>query len=221
MIQKFEINESTFNGYLSLPISGKGNGLLLFHGWWGLNDFILQTCDRLAQAGFVALAPDYYRGKTAETIERAKALKKNFDRKSTNKLVALAADFLVSQSALSSPRIGSLGFSLGASFAIEAARRTSQFVNAVVLFYGTGGGKFDKTGAAFMGHFTENDDWGVHPKKINALADRIRAANQEAKFYTYPNTEHWFVETDRPEYDQTASELAWQRTIEFLQDQLA
>jgi carboxymethylenebutenolidase len=91
----------------------------------------------------------------------------------------------------------------------------------VVLFYGTGGGKFDKTGAAFMGHFTENDDWGVHPKKINALADRIRAANQEAKFYTYPNTEHWFVETDRPEYDQTASELAWQRTIEFLQDQLA
>jgi carboxymethylenebutenolidase len=58
IIQKFEINESTFIGYLALPISRKGIGVLVFHGWWGLNDFICQTCDRLAQAGFVALAPD-------------------------------------------------------------------------------------------------------------------------------------------------------------------
>lgn len=221
MIQEFEVNRSTFSGYLKLPISGTGIGVLVFHGWWGLNDFILHTCDQLAQVGFVALAPDYYRGKTAETIEEAKALKQNLDRKAANKLVALAADFLVSQSALSSPRIGSLGFSLGGSLAIEAARRRNQLVKAVVLFYGTGGGKFDKTEVAFMGHFAENDDWGVHPKKINALANRIRSAKQDAKFYTYPNTEHWFAETNRPEYDRIASELAWQRTIEFLQDQLA
>jgi hypothetical protein len=58
----------------------------------------------------------------------------------------------------------------------------------VVLFYGNGGGKFDKTAAAFMGHLAENDDWGAHPRKVNALADRIRAAKQEVKFYTSPNT---------------------------------
>ena len=65
MIQTFEVNGRAFSGYLSIPITGKGIGVLVFHGWWGLNDFILQTCDQLAQAGFVALAPDCYRGETA------------------------------------------------------------------------------------------------------------------------------------------------------------
>lgn len=33
MIKEFEVNESTFNGYLSIPITGKGIGVLEFHGW--------------------------------------------------------------------------------------------------------------------------------------------------------------------------------------------
>lgn len=66
-----------------------------------------------------------------------------------------------------------LGFSLGVIFAIEAAWRRNQFVKALVLFYGTGGGKFNKTTATFMGHFAENDDWGAHTRKVNALEDRI------------------------------------------------
>jgi len=111
MIQEFEVNGSIFNGYLALPFSGKGIDVLVIHGWRGLSDFICQTCDRLAQAGFVSLAPDYYNRKTAKTIEGAKALNQNFDCKAANKLVGLAADFLISQSVLSSPRIGSLSFS--------------------------------------------------------------------------------------------------------------
>ena len=86
----------------------------------------------------------------------------------------------------------------------------------MVLFYGTGGGKFDKTATTFVGHFAENEDWGAHTRKVNALADRIRAVKQEVKFYTYPNTKHRFGETDRPEFDPDASELAWERAIKFL-----
>ena len=79
---------------------------------------------------------------------------------------------------------------------------------------------FNKTAASFMGHFAENDEWGAHSSKINALADRIRSTKQNLKFYTYPNTKHWFFETDRPEYDQNASQIAWERTINFLQEEL-
>jgi dienelactone hydrolase len=72
--------------------------------------------------------------------------------------VAIATDTLIAQSKYEISIIGALGFSLGASFAIEAARRRSALVKAIVIFYGSGGGKFNKTAASFMGHFAENDE---------------------------------------------------------------
>jgi carboxymethylenebutenolidase len=221
MSQEFHIGNGTFNGYLALPSKSTQCGVIVFHAWWGLNNFMTNICDRVAESGFVTLAPDYYGGEIANTIDEAKDLRKNLDRKNTNKLVAAASDFLGNQSKFQIEKIGAIGFSLGASFAIEAARRRSEIIKAVVLFYGSGGGKFDKTNASFLGHFAENDGWGAHSKKIKALAERIESANQKVQFFTYPNTKHWFFETDRPEYDQNASEKAWERTIAFLKDKLS
>jgi carboxymethylenebutenolidase len=220
MRQKFEHDGNSFEGFLALPESGNGRGLLVFHAWWGLNPFIWQTCLKLAREGYVVLAPDYYGGIEVSTIEQAIQQKTRFDRSSANKLTALAADYLVSQPEREITKLGALGFSLGASLAIEVARRRNQLVKAEVLFYGSGGGKFDLTRAAFLAHFAEDDQWGAHDKKVSALAERIKAAGQQAVFHTYPNTRHWFMETDRPEYDQKASDLAWKRTLSFLEDQL-
>ena len=89
-----------------------------------------------------------------------------------------------------------------------------------MLFYGTGGGKFDKTDTVFFGHFAGNHQWGVHPKKVDALADRIRSIGQDATFYTYPGAEHWFAESDWPEYDRKVAELAWKRTTEYVLQEL-
>jgi carboxymethylenebutenolidase len=220
-MQTFDIDGNSFDGYLSLPASGKGAGLLLLHAWWGLNPYIIQTCERLAQSGFAALAIDYFGGEIAQTIDKAISCRQNIDRKSTQKLVARSINYLLSLPSTTSPNIGVIGFSLGCGFALEAARSRSRVVKAVVLFYGSGGGKFDKTQASFLGHFAERDDWGADAKKVKALASRIRSTGQEAIFYTYPGTEHWFVETDRPEYKKDAAELAWGRTIEFLQEKLS
>lgn len=219
-MQTFDTDGSSFKGHLSLPGSGRGTGVLLLHAWWGLNQCIIQMCDELAQAGFVSLAPDYYGGDIPRTIDEAKACRDKLERKTTNKLVTLAVDYLSSQPFLTSSHIGVIGFSLGGSFAVEAARSRAQVVKAVVLFYGTGGGKLDKTLASFMGHFAENDQWGAHPEKVKALDDRIRSSGREARFYTYRDTEHWFAETNRPEYQPEAAGLAWERTIEFLREQL-
>src|SRR6266702_5168899 len=62
------------SGYLAVPKTGSGPGLLVLHAWWGLNDFFKGLCDRLATAGFVAFAPDLYHGATAPTRDGAKAL---------------------------------------------------------------------------------------------------------------------------------------------------
>ncbi len=219
-METFEVKGGSFGGHLSLPDAGQGIGVLVLHAWWGLNQFTVHACDRLAQAGFVALAPDYYGGKVARSIDEAEAYRQALDRKSTIKLVAMALDTLCSHPAAASPRVGVIGFSLGCGFAIEAARSRSRHVQAVVLYYGTGGGKFDRVRAAFLGHFAEDDRWGAHSVKVNALADRIRSAGLRADFVTYRSTEHWFAEADRPEYDRAAAELAWERTVGFLRGEL-
>jgi carboxymethylenebutenolidase len=89
-----------------------------------------------------------------------------------------------------------------------------------MVYYGSGGGKFDRTTAAYQGHFAESDSWGGEPERAAALERRLREAQRPVTFYQYPQTKHWFFEADRPEYAPHAAQLAWQRTVDFIWEQL-
>jgi carboxymethylenebutenolidase len=215
MIQ-FEVNAIPAGAYLALPESMNGPGVLLLHAWWGLNPFFKHMSDRLAREGFVVMAPDYYHGAIAETIDQAQALSSELDRKATNKLLIGSLVVLCSHSQVLSPKVGVISFSLGCGFALGLARSKPKNVAAVVLYYGTGGGKYQGVNANFLGHFAEHDEWGAHSQKVRALKDRLSQANGEVKFYTYPGTGHWFCEEDRKgAYDEQAAEIAWERTVGF------
>ena len=67
------------DGYLAIPPTGNGHGVLVLHAWWGLNDTMKAFCTRLAQTGFVAFAPDLYHGKIADNIADAETLGKALD----------------------------------------------------------------------------------------------------------------------------------------------
>src|SRR5213593_782679 len=73
--------EGTVPGYLAIPKKGHGPGVLVLHAWWGLNDFFKGLSDELAMAGFVAFAPDLYRGATAPTRDVAEHLMSKLDQK--------------------------------------------------------------------------------------------------------------------------------------------
>lgn len=209
-------------GHMAVPATGGGPGVIAVHAWWGLTEFFRQTCDRLAEEGFLAYAPDLYSGATAKTIEQAKRLRSKLDRKVADRKVGEAVDYLLSHPKLHGNRIGVIGFSLGAGFALTSARSRSKAVGAVVLFYGTGGGKFDKAKAAFMGHFAENDSWGAGPEKVSSLEKRLVAAGRKVTFYTYAGKEHWFFEENvSGAYDPNAAKLAWERTVAFLRTELS
>jgi len=60
-------------GFLAVPPTGSGPGLLVLHAWWGLNDTMKAFCRRLAESGFAAFAPDLYHGKVADTTPAADA----------------------------------------------------------------------------------------------------------------------------------------------------
>ena len=68
---EFKSNGGTCDGYLAIPESGIGSGVIVLQEWWGLVDHIKDVCDRFAAAGFVALAPDLYHGDMTKSPDDA------------------------------------------------------------------------------------------------------------------------------------------------------
>jgi carboxymethylenebutenolidase len=208
--------------YLALPDSSTGPGVQVLHARRGLTSVFTEVCDRLASAGYVALAPSLFRGgATASTIAEAEELRDAHDEAAmVEPVVRAAVERLRGLPAVTGGQIGVTGFSLGAYWALHLSQERPDDVGAVVTIYGTDDGDYSGVQAAYLGHFAEHDDF--EPLlAVRALEAKIRAAGCEVAFHVYPGTRHWFVEPNRPEYDTAAAELVWERTLTFLNAQLA
>lgn len=212
------------DGYLALPPAGQGSPVLVLHAWWGLNDTIRAFCNRLADAGFMVFAPDLYHGKVTDTIEGAEALSSALDSERARADLTAAVAFLAEHESQISPaggedkNIAVVGFSLGASYALQLSDADPRRISAVVLFYGTRPGEYNRSRAVYLGHFAENDEFEPQ-MEVDALEDALRQAGRLVTFYRYPGTGHWFFEPDRTQaFDAAAAELAWDRTLAFLKD---
>jgi carboxymethylenebutenolidase len=196
--------------------------VLVLHAWWGLTPVFTDVCDRLAAAGFVALAPSLYPGEaTATTIAEAETLRDRHDEAGEAETAARAAvEQLLGLPELTVTQIGVIGFSLGAYWALHLSQVRPDDVSAVVVFYGTDDGDYRTARAAYLGHFAEHDDFEPL-EAVRALEGRISAAGRDVTFHVYPGTGHWFFEPNQPEaYDARAAELAWEHTLAFLNDRV-
>jgi carboxymethylenebutenolidase len=202
--------------FLALPPSGKGQGVLVLHAWWGLNDTIKNFCTRLAGEGFTAYAPDLYHGKLATTIPEAEALRDALDWKKSIPEISAAAEYLQDRCGEPKKSMAVIGFSLGAFFALNLSVTDPERINKVVVFYGTGPADFTKSRASYLGHFAENDPFEPE-SEVAGLEDSLRAAGRPVVFFKYKGTGHWFFEPDRADaYNPEAAKLAWERTLTFL-----
>jgi carboxymethylenebutenolidase len=208
-------------GYEALPAAGNGHAVLVLHAWWGLNDECRSFCNRLAQAGYVVVAPDLWGGTVATTISEAELL---INHEQTNQAAMLQAAtdalaYLQTHPAVRDAGIAVIGFSMGAAYALTLAG-TQPKVRAVVLYYGSNDVDLSASQAAFLGHFAENDPY--EPTEwITQLEESIRAAGRSVQFHHYQGTGHWFCESDRSDaYSAVDAEQAWQRTLAFLDQQL-
>lgn len=206
------------DGYLSLPPSGKGNPVLVLHAWWGLNETIRAYCNRLTASGFTVFAPDLYHGQVADKIADAEALVKALNANYLQARVEIsdAALFLNENLGQAGSGLAVIGFSLGAYYALELSVSDPGLVRRVVVYYGTGVEDFNGARADYLGHFAENDAYEPE-SNVETLEKVLKKAGCSAKMYRYPETGHWFAEPDRTQaYNQSAAELAWDRTLEFL-----
>ena len=213
---EFLTNDQKVTGYLAVPESAKGPGVLVLHAWWGLNTVFKSVCDRLAQAGFVAFAPDLFHGQVATTIDEAKQLSSSLDEDRAYQEIVTSIPYLLTQPQTQGKQIGVISFSLGSSFALSL----EDSIAAIVTFYGLTYPDRVTTQAAIQGHFAENDEYEP-VDSVRQFEQHLRSLGKDISFTIYPGTQHWFFEENRPEYDVNAARQAWDATVSFLRKHLA
>jgi carboxymethylenebutenolidase len=220
----FPSGGGTAHGYLAVPESGSGPGVVVIQEWWGLTSHIKDVTDRLAAEGFVALAPDLFGGSTTHDAEEAGRLMQELPVGRAARDLAGAVDFLLGHDAVTSSQVGTVGFCMGGGFVIVLAAQQGDKVGAAVPFYGVLKEEYpDLSGltAPVQGHFGEQDDYTT-PEAARGLAERIRKESGVApQFFFYPAGHAFFNDENLiGTYDPEQARLAWSRTLEFLREHL-
>lgn len=217
------VEDAALPAYLARPVAGHGPGVLVLHEAFGLVDHVRDVCDRLARAGFVALAPDLFRGRSADSAEQAAELVAGLEAQRVMGDLAGATQALINEHAVDGPRIGAVGFCMGGHLALLAAT-VSPRVAAVVDFYGVAPGlplDLSKLEAAVLAVFAENDEF-VSSEAVEALRAGLAAAGKQASILVQPGVGHAFMNDSRPDcHDAAAAAEGWDRMLALLRAKLS
>ncbi len=221
---EFAANGATAQGYLSLPASPGGPGLVLLQEWWGLVDHIKVLADRCAAAGFVTLAPDLYHGASTAHPDEAGKLLMSLNMAETAAELRGAADYVLQQPLNTTGKVGALGFCMGGQLALYAATAHPDRVHAVVDFYGIFNPRvpvdISALQAPVQAHFGRTDE-SIPLDKVDALMAEIARTGVVHEHFVYEAGHAFFNDTRPTAYDAESATLAWDRAIGFLHEHLA
>jgi carboxymethylenebutenolidase len=223
---EFASNDTTVQGYLATP-DGAGPGVIVVQEWWGLVPQLRRVCDRLADEGFVALAPDLFHGEIAEHHEMDKAghlmSTLPIDRAAGD--MSGAVSYLLQHDEVRGDAVGVVGFCMGGMLALVLAAKEGDRVGAAAPWYGApvgdDGPDWSGLTAVVRGHFAENDDFfSLGP--VKELEATLRGMDKDVEFRIHPGTGHAFGNEENAlgTYDPTAEATAWADTVAFLHSTL-
>ena len=209
----------TCPGYLVTPKTGAtAPGFVVIQEWWGLNNQIKKTADRLAEAGYRALVPDLFRGKVAKSSDEANHLMSglNFPDAASQDIRGA-----VQHLKKSSKKVVVGGFCMGGALTLLAALHVPE-MDAGACFYGippVEAAEYKKISIPLICHFATHDNWCT-PEKVKELEGALKQSKSKFEFYRY-YAQHAFMNEARPEvYDAKAAKTAWDRTLKFLEKAL-
>jgi carboxymethylenebutenolidase len=204
--------------YLAMPEGGEDRpAIVVIQEWWGLNEQIKKTADRVAAAGYRALVPDLYRGKLASDADEANHFMGNLDF-----IDAATQDIRGCVQHLklrSNTKVCVGGFCMGGALTIISALKVEE-MDLGACFYGIPPDAVGDPGAIakpMIYHFATQDDWCT-PEAVGKLEEKLKAgAGKDAyELYRY-EAQHAFMNEARPEvHDEACAKLAWDRTMTFL-----
>ena len=216
---EFPSNGHTCSGYFS----GEGPGVVVIQEWWGLVPHIEELVERFAGAGFAAIAPDLYHGKTTTSPDEAGKMLMELDVERAAKEIAGAGRYLLQRPECTSKKYGVIGFCMGGALAQYASTYDAENVGAAVSFYG--GFKkvspdWEKLEAPLLLIYGENDK-GVPAEGGRELEKKLRDLGKKVEVVVYPNADHAFFNDTRPQvYNPAAAADAWKRTLDLFRRSL-
>ncbi len=208
-------------GYLAEPARGEAaGGVVLFEEWWGLNDQIKETADRLAGEGFGVLVPDLFRGRVAQTREEAGHLVERLDfGDAATQDAPGAARYLKQHGAR---KVAVSGFCMGGALAMLAAMHDREFDSAVV-WYGyppPEAGDPSKIRIPIQGHWAEHDEF-FDIKRVDEIESKLAATGVPYEFHRYDAKHAFYNPRGLGNHHPQHAENAWRRTVDFLKRTLS
>lgn len=210
------------DAYLAAAQPTPGPPVLLLHSWWGLNQDMRNLADRLAGDGFTVMAPDLFDGTVLTTIDDADAFTTAIERGGGGpgglnpdrimERVKATLEQLLAHPASRGDRAGIVALSFGGWYGSGVAAERSDVAAFVSIYSDVYEGP---GGAAYLGHFAEDDQFVESPEAAGA-----KPLPQGSAAHVYPGMKHWFTEPGRPEFNQEAAELVYSRTVAFLRQNL-
>ncbi|MEX2627121.1 MAG: dienelactone hydrolase family protein [Ilumatobacteraceae bacterium] len=219
----FKSNGGTCDGYLAVPASGEGPGVIVIQEWWGLVPHIRDVADRLAAEGFTALAPDLYRGDSAGEPDEAGKLMMALNIDAAAKDLSGAVDLLIERTGRD--KVGVVGYCMGGGLALVLACHRPDAVAAVAPYYGvipwpSAQPDYSKLEAKVVGEYAGLDGMAT-PEATRALEAQLRELGKDATLHIHDGADHAFFNDARPEiHDPAASATAWQRTVDLFRSTL-
>ncbi len=215
-----------YSGYLVLPPTGSGPGLLLFQEIFGVNPHIRAMARQLAMDGFVVLAPDIFWRQTPRVELGYEGEERQLGITMAGKLqpAELLSDIQAAAAALrarpetAGRKIGAIGYCLGGRLAFNAAAVAG--LDAAVAYYGGGIHNqlemAERIACPVQFHYAEQDD---HIPL--AAVEQVRAAmGSRGEVHIYPGAHHGFNCWARASYHAPSAALAHGRTLQFLAQKL-
>jgi carboxymethylenebutenolidase len=212
---------ASVQGYLAEPARPDGApGVVVIQEWWGLNDQIRGVADRLAAAGYAAVVPDLYRGKSTVAPEEAHHLMTGLDfGDAASQDVRGAVQFLKARAT----KVGVTGFCMGGALTLLSACHVPE-ADAAVIWYGCPPLEFidaDSIKIPLLGHWATQDEF-FPIATVDALEAKLRAANVAFDFQRYL-AHHAFANEaavgpsrlPQTQFDAWWSRQAWDRTFSF------
>lgn len=214
MAQYPDVDGETLTGYLARPADSEPRpAVVVIQEWWGLNEHIRDVTRRFAQAGYVALAPDLYKGVVATEPDEARKLVMELDMDEAVREIEQAIDFLLQQDFVRGDKAGIVGFCMGGRLVLMTAL-TSDRLGAAVAFYGSPltPEQVPQVKAPILGLYGSQDG-GIPVANVRAMEQALEEAGIEHEIVIYEGAGHAFFNDTRASYHPEAAADAWQRTL--------
>jgi carboxymethylenebutenolidase len=206
------------SGYLALPQgAGKHPAIIVIQEWWGLNDWIRAQADRFAKEGYVALAPDLYRGQSTTDPQVAHELSRGLPQDRAMADLGGAFRYLAARNDVDPLRIGVIGWCMGAGFALDFSLAEPK-IAATVMNYGhlvTDPAAIARMHAPLLGNFGANDR-GIPAADVRAFDEALKKAGKSSDIKIYEGAGHGFMNPNNTGgYVRSAADDAWARIDAF------